>query len=116
MISESDLQAIQKRADAATKGPWTHIPGDSWCAFPHVSLAGKTLIFEDHQGHEPGECGKTCEDGFPPDEADAEFIARSRTDVPLLVAEIRRLKAIAQAVVDTQEEDEKEIALGAITE
>lgn len=77
-----DLDSIEARANAATPGPWCT---DSW---------------EIYQGteYEPGISewiGETCRGMTTPaqDRADAAFIAAARTDVPALVAEIRRLRA-----------------------
>jgi hypothetical protein len=80
------LAEIQKRADAATKGPWCT---DSW---------------EIYQGTEyvPGISkwiGETCRGAttMEQDRADAAFVAAARTDIPWLLAEVARL----QGEVDT---------------
>ena len=59
------LASIIMRADEATEGPWQDIPGDSYCAYPAVTTPNKQFIFEDHEGHEPGECPRKCDGGFP---------------------------------------------------
>ncbi|MGN7133404.1 hypothetical protein ACTHQY_09035 [Rhodococcoides corynebacterioides] len=66
-----DLDAIEARADAATVGPWTLIGGGEY-----VTGAGLLVAPDD---------GGVSSD-------DAEFIAHARTDVPVLVAEVRRLR------------------------
>jgi hypothetical protein len=85
------LEEIEKRADAATEGPWRCIPGDSYCAFPAVVTGDKSkqFIFEDHEGHDPGECPRKCDGGYAPKDDDATFIAASRTDIPKLLAMLR---------------------------
>lgn len=85
-----DLDAIRERADAATPGPWW-----PW-----------------HRGQYVGweiAVGEPDEDGRPtarlPDDMrtdigraeDARFIAAARTDVPALVDEVERLRAVADA-------------------
>lgn len=85
------LEEIEKRADAATEGTWRCIPGDSYCAFPAVVTGDKSkqFIFEDHEGHGPGECPRKCDGGCAPKDDDATFIAHARTDVPKLLAMLR---------------------------
>jgi hypothetical protein len=77
-----DLDTIETRANAATPGPWCT---DSW---------------EIYQGseYEPGIStwiGETCRGmtSLEQDRADAAFVAAARTDVPALLAEVRRLRA-----------------------
>lgn len=75
-----DLDAIEARANAATPGPWCT---DSWEIYQGTEyVAGAEWI------------GETCRAGEMDDSrADAEFVAAARTDVPALVAEVRRLRA-----------------------
>jgi hypothetical protein len=75
------LAEIQKRADAATSGPWCT---DSW---------------EIYQGAEyvPGISewiGETCRGAttMEQDRADAAFVAAARDDVPFLLAEVAELR------------------------
>lgn len=74
-MTPEQLDAIEARANAATPGPWTpsHHPNDPyhWAVFDTDTRA------------------LTANRGGCPD--DAEFIAAARTDIPVLVAEIRRL-------------------------
>jgi hypothetical protein len=79
-LSAERLAEIEARANAATDGPWCT---DSW---------------EIYQGseYEPGLSfwiGETCRGtaDLEQDRADAAFVAAARSDVPALVAEIRRL-------------------------
>ena len=77
-----NLAHIETRANAATEGPWCT---DAW---------------EIYQGteYQPGLSmwiGETCRGTSTPeqDQADAAFVAAARTDVPALIAEVRRLQA-----------------------
>ncbi|MEU7771250.1 hypothetical protein AB0C44_07980 [Micromonospora taraxaci] len=68
--TELDLDAIEARATAATAGPWT--TGEDGLVWPPQMgdpVSGSVWL------------------------PDAEFIAAARTDVPSLVAEVRRLRA-----------------------
>jgi hypothetical protein len=66
-MTDIDIDAIRRRADAATDGPWT---GANY----RMALAGLATSTGNHA-------------------ADAEFIAHARTDVPALLAEVERLRA-----------------------
>ncbi|MGQ4437971.1 hypothetical protein ACN6LI_003337 [Streptomyces violaceoruber] len=81
-LTEQQLTDIEARAGAATEGPWCT---DAW---------------EIYQGTEyvPGVSrwiGETCRGATSPeqDRADAAFVAAARSDVPALLAEVRRLQA-----------------------
>ena len=88
----ADLRDIEERAEKATKGPWG------------VNPAGHTVHVLGADGQRAPRTGmRPCGDMFPhiagaPHEADAEFIAHSRTDIPALVAFVRGL---ARAAIDT---------------
>lgn len=77
-----DLDGIEARANAATPGPWCT---DSWEIYQGSEYeAGAEWI------------GETCRgrvEGLAQDRADAAFVAAARTDVPALLAEVRRLRA-----------------------
>lgn len=91
IMNEAELKAIEKRANAADCGPWTYEDGMiSWPA-PGTS------------------CGETITDGVHEHDHECEivdsflsftrtengaFIAHARTDVPALIAEVRRLRAV----------------------
>jgi hypothetical protein len=82
-MTEDDLKAIEARANAATPGPWAIVYDGSsdWSIGPQPDPQGLSVA---------GVWKSGWSDGNPPD---AEFIASARTDVPLLVAEVRRLSA-----------------------
>ena len=68
------LAEIEARANSATEGPW-------WLAHPGL-IYGK---YPHHEGY-----AQAVTKADPPD---AEFIAHARTDIPALLAEVRRLKS-----------------------
>lgn len=79
--TELDLDAIQGREERATHGPWTIEYSERNHQSPAVLWMGRgeqlaTDIYE---------IDELIEDN-------AEFIAHARTDVPALIAEIRRLR------------------------
>jgi hypothetical protein len=87
-----DLDAIERRANAATPGPWTYHDG---CGYVEVPPCGAIefkpgwersvhFLARVHNNHVEGEDGL----GF-----DGAFIANARTDVPALVARVRELEA-----------------------
>jgi hypothetical protein len=89
VIDEKRLAEIEERADAATKGPWEMIPDTMFRdnalrpstikALGREVFVAKTLsILSNGRGRMLG---------------DAAFIAAARSDVPDLVAEVRRLRA-----------------------
>ena len=74
----SRLDEIEKRAENATKGPWTYGSG---CVFTDKSCVTdgvfEYVVDSFRAGNEPN----------------AEFIAHAREDIPWLVAEVKRLRA-----------------------
>ena len=78
------LDKIEARADAATKGPWVCVlNGDE----SEVTYANAPITWDDHGG-----------EVFT--EGDAEFIAHARTDVPALVAALKKVLELHQPVTD----------------
>lgn len=69
-MNEQDLAAIEARANAATAGPWAFLEGGE----------GWGYVDKIRQGYD----GEFLD-------ADARLMAHARTDVPALVAEVRRL-------------------------
>ena len=74
------LNRIRRQADAATEGPWVGI------RYPD-GLLGRVIV--------SGELGVCIAEDFP-DDADAEFIAHARTDVPDMAAALRAVLEIHQ--------------------
>jgi len=78
MITEQQLKAVELRVNQAQTGPWTaHIEGRD-----HES--GSNFIMADKEDIEL--LGAT--------DADYDFIANTRKDIPRLIQEIRELRAI----------------------
>ena len=71
-----DLDAIEARANNAPSGPW----------FTHGGWPGRVFSDDEFNAHIARVTGTRAN-------ASAEFIAAARTDVPALVADIRRLTA-----------------------
>jgi hypothetical protein len=82
-LSELELQEMETRAAAAQAGPWK-----SWVEGRDF-LGGSSFI-QTGQGADRGEdiemTGATV--------ADQDFMAAARQDVPRLIAEMRRLRAL----------------------
>jgi len=93
-----DLEAIEARANAATDGPW------HWEDERHFDLLkpkgsngtrwGTEVIEVTHDGG--CACRQSCEMEVLIAPSDAEFIANARTDVPDLIAEVRRLRGLLE--------------------
>ena len=80
-----DLDAIERRANAATPGPWAvYEKPDPWGYWTVQDADGKD-VFDD--GSAGAEYGQTC--GI----ADRDFLVAARTDVPALIARVRELEA-----------------------
>jgi hypothetical protein len=73
-----DLQEIESRCLSATSGPWeSYIVGRDTEAGLNCISTGHARLLEILGGSE----------------ADQDFIAHAREDIPVLIAEIRRLRA-----------------------
>jgi hypothetical protein len=80
-MSDEQLQEIEARANAARQGPWGQIVmTQQW--YPELESYGM-----------PNLALLCFPESYELTEADQEFIAAAREDVPALVAEVRRLKA-----------------------
>lgn len=92
-----DLDEIEQRANAATPGPW-RIVRDQTDGFYGEEA------YDIHAGDGSTVAqGGTLEDGGPSVGAcyheDAEFIAHAREDIPALIAEVKRLRHIAEFAI-----------------
>jgi hypothetical protein len=82
-----NLDRIERRANAATKGPWGFSYGDRrYIADPSTDIVGEVA---------PPYSGQTmCVFAVASaNQGDSEFIASARTDVPALIARVRELEA-----------------------
>lgn len=77
-LTQEKLEAIRKRADAATGKEWTDFDGDDW---------GGVVYEYDRLTEDACEIIAECRTT-----ADAEFIAHAREDIPVLLAEVERLQ------------------------
>ena len=76
MLSDIELAEIKRRADNATKGPWKAFieDRDFECGSSFIRTQGKDIELTGAS------------------EADYDFIANARQDIPKLLDEIERLK------------------------
>ena len=81
-----DLDPIKARAEAATEGPWAP---QFWRGQNQNGDYGEPMIFYND--------GETLSYLSAPN-ADVDFIAHARTDVPALVAEVERLRGRIEAL------------------
>lgn len=91
-----DLSAIEAREKAATKGPWTEAKLGPLSDIPAV-------IHNDPHPDYPEDwvpvCTfEACSQEYEADLDDASFIAHARSDIPALIAEVRRLQATEDAL------------------
>jgi hypothetical protein len=76
-MTEAELAAIQARTDAATPPEWSHVRDE---------LGHWRIVWTHSRNSSVGRRGKFFSD------EDAAFIAHARTDIPALLAEVRRLR------------------------
>jgi hypothetical protein len=104
-LSDERLAEIERRCAAATPGPWL-----VFCCRPegqtlfHVEEHVSPGVALDRDYWDPGYCPPTDEFGYFVDDehsglptykaGQAAFIAHARSDVPALLAEVRRLRAL----------------------
>lgn len=86
-MTEEELKAIEDRANAATPGPWESVVmrdsrDDSWFRATVEGPEHFDLNGSDH--------GTICDTVSTVD--NANFIADARSDIPKLVAEVKRLR------------------------
>ena len=85
-----DLEAIKARATAATEGPWEW---DDPTIGQHWSRPQPWATVVDDEV----ECGGYCYGGSSSpikSDADGQFLAHAREDIPALVAEVERLRTL----------------------
>jgi hypothetical protein len=90
MITENKLQEILERCNATSIAPWVpFIEGrdcESGSSFIMTGIANGENIWQEQRGEDIYLSGAT--------NADLDFIAHARQDIPALVAEIKRLKLL----------------------
>lgn len=90
-MSDDELKAIEERANAATPGPWIWEEEDRHgFAMPRLlGGGGRVCDFGDATPYENSS-------GAEPGDNDKAFIAAARSDIPALVAEVRRLRDLGK--------------------
>ncbi len=81
-----DLDAIEARANAATPGPWE--------VEEYVGVLESTSVLDRVSEPTHDWERRIIASSLPDEPADAAFIAHARTDVPALIAEVRRLRVM----------------------
>lgn len=89
-MTAKELAEIEARANAATPGPWITKATQMAQIIAAVAPGKQHRIFTDNVG------------GVYPTN-DRDFIASARTDVPALIAEVRRLKHVLSALAAAEE-------------
>lgn len=80
-MTSEELREIEQRCEAASEGPWRY----------EVDEKPGVVTWEHVRGPRPFALHQST--NHPQDSRDLAFIAHARTDVPRLVAEVRRLQA-----------------------
>jgi hypothetical protein len=90
-LTIEELDAIEKRCDAASPGPWEFRRGPR----PHQRCRFHPVGGDTSPGdaYEP-DMYLLRRDSAPASVHDQDFVAHARQDVPRLVAEVRRLQAL----------------------
>lgn len=87
-MPQEQLDAIRRREAKATAGPWSHWSG--WEQWDHSVMS-----------YELDDAPTVA--NIIPELDDAEFIAHAREDVPALLAEVERLRALTTVTEDMVE-------------
>ena len=86
-LTDDELNVMQRRCNAATASPWwAWVEGrDGLSGDTFIGLGGDQQLKDLYLSHSSGE-GHVSE-------ADVDFIAHARQDIPVLLAEVRRLRS-----------------------
>lgn len=87
-MTPEELAEIETRAEAATEGPWK-----TFCPYGNSSRTQRVVT---------GPRGLVVFDDGNSTDSDARFIARARTDVPALIAEVRRLRTALSEIAEPE--------------
>lgn len=91
-LTEQELAEMEARVRNASPGPWTRDDGD-WSPNHMVDADGEVVVYDEGA----------------PGTQDAAFIAAARTDLPRLIAEVRRLRSFIDRMADMVENEEPEV-------
>lgn len=90
--AELDLDAIEARAEGAAPGPWMVIdPNEGTGVPPGWQVVNDAFLNPPGDDEDHAWVAVELHTG---DQADAEFIAHAREDIPALAAEVRRLRGL----------------------
>ena len=89
-MNEKQIAEIEARANVATPGPW-EVDLD-----PRISGADQVVQSET----ELTICFMAVDESLESDSADTFFIAHAREDIPALINEVRRLRAVLAEYAD----------------
>lgn len=101
-LTDADLDRIEAEANAATPGPWSASEAVEYRPRQGPFSDTGASIWSESQKHPSGDEQEVVAGGMQDEQggavgvllnADARFIAASRTNVPTLIAEVRRLRA-----------------------
>lgn len=93
MLTPEELAAIRAREQQATPGPWDAAADDDAHRVWMLQAGERPATYESHH---VWECDHACYPGEPQYEqadADADFIAHARSDIPALLAYVEELEA-----------------------
>lgn len=97
-MTKEELNTIQKRADAATPGPWTSVASDGSrlvklvkLAYPRHHPKNANEVLACTNVDKPGLLANVSHD-YRNGINDAEFMAHARQDIPRLLSEVRELR------------------------
>ncbi len=104
-----DLDAIEKRCNAATPGPWLPACGTGW---PEGLKAAMGVLIDERGPEGVGwplfPEGEAIPDGAPvgafADPKDQMFAAHARQDLPAVVAELREAREVIRELSDLLDE------------
>lgn len=88
-MTREQLDAIASRAEAAERGPWEVTNGGDNETSTFIDGPDGDVLIRNMRGH-----GYLSEEYVWVEEPNAQFIAHARTDIPALLAEVERLRAL----------------------
>jgi hypothetical protein len=110
----TDIQAIRERVEKATKGPWYTV-GSPWLPSdtetyviagspdPHAAkMVCEPIMPDSFTGEDDADLEAQEAAALSQCDADMDFIAHARTDIPFLLSEIDRLNAVSARVKELE--------------
>jgi hypothetical protein len=89
-MTQEQVDEIKARVDAATPGPWLSRTSSNWVDGKRTT----TEYFVMREDDDVAVCADCVDPNTSkPSEANADFIAYAREDIPALLAEVERLQA-----------------------